>query len=87
MLLGNAVFLPARNDVRILAYTASAPAAVRNQVNRVIAWSAAARSKTYRIDAFTAPAMLSTALNIADYDVFLVYEQAAAAKGQLAALG
>jgi hypothetical protein len=87
VLLGNAVFLPTRNDVRILAYTASAPVAVRNQVNRVIAWSAAARSKTYRIDSFTAPAMLSTALNIADYDVFLVYEQASAAPGQLAALG
>ena len=76
VLLGNAVFLPLRSEVRILAYTRYAPAAVRNQVNRVIAWSPTARGKTYRIDPITQANLLSTELNVQDYDVFLIYEQA-----------
>lgn len=87
VLLGNAVFLPLRSEVRILAYTRFAPTAVRNQVNRVIAWSATARNKTYRIDAITQASLLSSELNVQDYDVFLIYEQADAPAGQLASIG
>ena len=86
-LLGNAVFLPLRSEVRILAYTRFAPPAVRGQVNRVIAWSATARGKTYRIDAISEPNLLSSELSVQDYDVFLIYDQADAPAGQLAAIG
>jgi hypothetical protein len=86
-LLGNAVFLPLRNEIRVLAYTRFAPSAVRNQVNRVIDWSASARGRTYRIDAVTQAAALSASLSIQDYDVFLVYEQADAPTGQMASIG
>ncbi|MGC4092625.1 MAG: hypothetical protein QM756_33040 [Polyangiaceae bacterium] len=87
-LLGNStIFLPRRSRVRILAYTAWAPATVRSQVNKVIGWSATALNKTYALDAVTDPATLSARLTIQDYDVFLVYEQSEATSGDLATLG
>jgi len=86
-LLGNAVFLSLRSEVRILAYTRYAPSAVRNQVNRAIGWSATARGRSYRIDPITVATQLSAELNVLDYDVLLVYEQADAPAGQLATLG
>jgi hypothetical protein len=86
-LLGNAVFLPLRSEVRILAYTRYAPSAVRNQVNKAIGWSATARGRSYRIDPITVATQLSTELNVQDYDVFLVYEQADAPAGQLSTVG
>ncbi|HET9934780.1 MAG TPA: hypothetical protein VFQ35_28945 [Polyangiaceae bacterium] len=87
-LLGNAtIFLPRRGRVRILGFTTWAPANVRNQVNKVIGWSASALTKTYTLDTITDPATLSSRLNITDYDVFLVYEQSDAPPGELATLG
>lgn len=87
-LLGNAtIFLPRRGRVRILGFTTWAPASVRNQVNKVIGWSATSLTKTYTLDAITDPATLSSRLNIADYDVFLMYEQSDAPPGELATLG
>jgi hypothetical protein len=87
-LLGNAtVVLPRRGNVRILGFTGWAPASVRNQVNKVIGWSAAALTKTYKIDTITDPSTLSARLNITDYDVFLMYDQTDAPSGELAALG
>lgn len=87
-LLGNAtIFLPHRGRVRILGFTSWAPASVRNQVNRVIGWSATSLAKTYTLDTISDPATLSARLNIADYDVFLMYEQSDAPPGELATLG
>jgi hypothetical protein len=87
-LLGNStIYLPRRNHVRILGFTTWAPAGVRNQVNRVIGWSAATLNKTFTIDTITDPATLSARLNIQDYDVFLVYEQSDAPGGQLKMVG
>ena len=86
-LLGNAVFLPLRNEVRILAFTRYAAPAVRQQVDRVIFWSSRARGRTYRIDSFTDGMQLSSVLNVFDYDVFMVYDQANATSPQLTMLG
>ncbi|MEP7050003.1 MAG: hypothetical protein ABJB12_06605 [Pseudomonadota bacterium] len=86
-LMGNAVLLPLRNPVRILAYTEYAPAAERDLVNQDIAYAAAARGRTYSITPLSKASAASATLNIADYDVFLVYDQTAAPKGQMATVG
>lgn len=87
VLLGNAVFLPFRSEVRILAFTRWAPVAGRNAVNRVIDWSAASRGRSYTIEYISDPALLSSRLSIQNFEVFLVYEQTTAPQGQLADLG
>ena len=85
--MGNAVLLPIRNPVRILAYTQYVSAASRAKVDQDIGFAAAARGRTYTI-APLANFMTATAtLNIANYDVFLIYDQNAAPAGQLATVG
>lgn len=87
VLLGNAVFLPLRSEVRILAFTRYASSSVRAEVDHVLAWSATARSRTYKLDPFTNATPLSSVLNVFDYDVFMVYEQSGASEAQLTSLG
>ena len=86
-LMGNAVLLPLRNPVRILAYTEYSPAAERNLVNQDIGYAAAARGRTYNITSLSKASAASATLNITDYDVFLIYDQTAAPKGQMATVG
>ncbi|MEO7036618.1 MAG: hypothetical protein ABI548_21905 [Polyangiaceae bacterium] len=86
-LMGNAVLLPLRNPVRILAYTEYAPVAARNLVDQDIGYAATARGRTYNITALSKASAASATLNISDYDVFLIYDQTAAPKGQMAAVG
>ena len=86
-LMGNAVLLPLRNPVRVLAYTEYAPVAERNWVNQDIGYAAAARGRTYTITTLSKASAASATLNITDYDVFLIYDQTAAPKGQMAAVG
>ncbi|HEY8943115.1 MAG TPA: hypothetical protein VIM73_02585, partial [Polyangiaceae bacterium] len=87
ILLGNAIFLPIRNEIRILAFSRWAPSSVRTQVGRVIQWSATARGRTFTLTNVTAPAELSAQLSIQNYDVFLIYDQSAAPPGELATVG
>jgi hypothetical protein len=86
-LMGNAVLLPLQNPVRVLAYTEYAPVDERDLVNQDIAYAAAARGRTYNITPLAKASAASAALNITDYDVFLVYDQTAAPKGQMATVG
>jgi len=87
VLMGNAVFLPIRNPVRILSYTEYAPAAARAKVNQDIGFAAAARGRAYSITDSTTFANVTAKLNINDYDVFVIYDQTAAPSGQLATVG
>lgn len=87
ILLGNAVFLPIRNEIRILAFSRWAPANVRTQVDRVIQWSAAARGRTRTVTTIVDPAELSSELSIQNYDVFLIHDQSQAPAGELASIG
>lgn len=87
VLLGNAVFLPIRNPVRILVYTEYAPLAVRTKVNQDIGFAATARGRMYALTTSATFADVTAKLNINDFDVFLIYDQSAAPKGQLAMIG
>jgi hypothetical protein len=87
ILMGNAVLLPIRNPVRILAYTEFAPAVERAKVDQDIGFAAAARGRTYTITPLPKYAAASASLNISNYDVFLIYDQTAAPAGQMATVG
>ena len=83
-LIGNAVLLPLRNPVRILAYTEYATATARANVDQALGFAATARGRDYTITPLSNYASASATLSIANYDVFLIYDQAAAPSGQLA---
>jgi hypothetical protein len=87
VLLGNAVFLPVRSPVRILAYSEYAPAAVRTKVNQDIGYAATARGRTYTITDSATHADVTAKLNVNDYDVFVIYDQSSAPAGELASIG
>jgi hypothetical protein len=87
VLMGNAVFLTLREPVRILAYTEFASAESRAKVDQDIAYAASARQRTFTISALDRFILASARLNIANYDVFLIYDQADAPTGQLATIG
>jgi hypothetical protein len=84
-LLGNAVFHRPENPVRILAYGQYAKSNVRTQVNQAIAW--AAEGRRFEIVAAGTSSAVTAMLDIADYDVFLVYDQPNAPAGVLGAAG
>ncbi len=86
-LLGNAVLLPVHNPVRVLGYTEYAPAAERARVDQNIGYAAAARGRSYSMTALGKYTNATATLTIDKYDVFLVYDQTAAPKGQLASVG
>jgi len=87
VLLGNTLFLPVRNPVRIMAYTEFAPAAVRAKVNQAIGYAATARGRTYAITPIAKSTDVTAQLNIGQFDVFLVYDQSTAPAGTLATIG
>jgi hypothetical protein len=87
VLLGNAVFLPLRSEVRILAFTRWAPNAMRSEVDRAIQASATKRGRSRVFTNVNTAAEVNSALNVRDFDVFLVYEQSQAPAGELATLG
>ncbi len=87
VLMGNAIFLPIRNPVRVLAYTENAPAAVRVKVNQDINAAATARGRAFAITTSATSADVTAKLNINDFDLFLIYDQSAAPKGELATVG
>ena len=86
-LMGNAVLLPLRNPVRILAYTQYASAGSRAKVDQDIGLAAAARGRTYTIKPLANFMTATASLDIAAYDVFLIYDQNVAPPGQMATVG
>lgn len=86
-LLGNAVFLPTGNPVRILAYDEFAANLHKNRVNSRISAEAGLRGRTFTQDFVSVSADVPSELSIGDYDVFLIYDQASAMAGQLATAG
>ncbi len=87
VLLGNAVFIPIQDPVRILAYEQYTPPAVKNKVNQTIGWAASAKGRTYATTAVTDPAKVISDLNVLAYDVLLVYDQPNAPAGTLGNVG
>lgn len=84
-LLGNVVFHRRSDPLRILAYGQYAKSNVRSQVNRAIGWASAGRA--FNIDMLNSAPAVSDALDIASYDVLLVYDQPNAPAGVLADAG
>jgi hypothetical protein len=85
--LGNAVFLPLRNPVRILAYEQYSRPADRNRLGSLLTNIASARGRSFVITAAPTGADVTTNLNILNYDVLLVYDQPTAPDGELGTLG
>ncbi|MBE7480947.1 MAG: hypothetical protein HS104_13320 [Polyangiaceae bacterium] len=86
-LLGNAVFLPPGNPVRVLAYDEFSPNPIENKVKQAIGWAAAAKGRSYTATAVGSSAAVPSQLDKQSFDVFLVYDQTAAPAGALAAAG
>ena len=86
-LLGNAVFLPRRDPVRVLAYTQYAENAVVASTDRAIRWAGTRINRTAVITHTSSLTDIESGLTLANYDVFLVYDQALAPSGALATAG
>jgi hypothetical protein len=85
LVLGNSIFLPKSNPVRILAYGEFADPAAVQQVDATIADVAGGRLYTVTRAAHSAD--VPTILRKSDFDVFLVYEQTGAKAGDLSNMG
>jgi len=86
-LLGNAVLLPAPSTVRVLAYSGHARSAIMTATDRAIRWAATSEGRDAEITRSSDLDQIETDLVISNYEVFLVYDQAAASSGELAAAG
>jgi hypothetical protein len=86
-LLGNAVFLPRREPVRVLAYSEYADTAVMTSTDRAIRWAGDNLNRTADITRTADVDEIETELILSNYDVFLVYDQPNAPSGELAAAG
>jgi hypothetical protein len=84
-LLGNAVFTPTVNPVKVLAYTRGARAAAVTRVNSVIGWAGSARGRSADITEAKTVAAVTANLNILDYQVLLIHDLDQAASGDPAA--
>lgn len=86
-LLGNAVFVPTANPVRVMEYTRGASPAAVNRVNTLIAQAGQARNRTAQAtEAKTIEAVTSN-LNINDFEVLLIHDLDQAKAGDAAAAG
>jgi hypothetical protein len=86
-LLGNAVFAPAKNPVRVLSYTRGALASAVNRVHQVVSWAGSARGRSAEITEAKTVSAVSDNLNVKDYDVLLIHDLDQAKSGDPAAAG
>ena len=84
-LLGNAVFIPSTNPVKVLAYTRGASAAAVNKVNLLIAAASGQHSRTAEITEVNTVQAVTADLNIDDYQVLLIHDLDQAKSGDPAA--
>lgn len=84
-LLGNAVFTPAANPVKVLSYTRGATAAAVNRVNQVIGWAGMVRNRSAEFTNAKTVEDVTAKLNTADFQVLLIHDLDQAAPGDPAA--
>ncbi|MES1184089.1 MAG: hypothetical protein ABUL60_09750 [Myxococcales bacterium] len=84
-LLGNAVFTPPTNPVRVLSYTRGASAAAVNRVNQVIGWAGMPRNRSAEFTEAKTVDDVTAKLNIADFQVLLIHDLDQAGAGEPAA--
>lgn len=84
-LLGNAVFTPTTNPVKVLSYTRGASAAAVSRVNQVIGWAGMPRNRSAEFTEAKTDDAVRAQLNIADFQVLLIHDLDLAAAGEPAA--
>jgi hypothetical protein len=85
ILLGNAIFLPATNPVRVLAYTRGAAPSAVTRVNTVIGWAGEKRGRTFEITEAKTVDDVTKKLNIDDFELLLIHDLDRAKPGEPAA--
>lgn len=86
-LLANSIFLTPVKPARILAYTQYSSTPVKNGMATALDAAAVLEGRDYELTEETVAANVPGALDRADYDVLLVYDQSGAPTGELANLG
>ncbi len=84
-LLGNAVFTPTTNPVKVLSYTLGASAPAVNRVNQVIAWAGMPRNRSAEFTEAKTVDAVTAKLSIVDYQVLLIHDLDQAKSGDPAA--
>jgi hypothetical protein len=84
-LLGNAVFLPINDPVKVLAYTRGASASAVNRVNQMIAFVGGQRHRNATVRGINTVDAVTAELNITDYQVLLIHDLDQAKTGEPAA--
>lgn len=87
VMLGNAVFLPPGNPVRILGYTEYTPNSIQNKLNQALGWAASAKGRTYSLSSSTTQSTIPQQLDKSAFDVFILYDQPNAPAGVLGPTG
>ena len=86
-LLGNAIFLPFVDPVRILAYDEFTKNSNRVKVEQAIDMAATAKGRSFNLTNVSQSASVPTMLSVLDFEVFLVMDQSEATSGTLGAIG
>jgi hypothetical protein len=86
-LLGNALFLPPQNPVRILAYAEHSPTNIENGVNQAIGWAAQQKGRTFQLNSVSSAPTIATDLAIQNYEALVIYDQTTAPAGVLGPIG
>ena len=84
-LLGNAVFTPTTNPVKVMAYTRGASAAAVGRVNQVIGWAGMPRNRSAQFTEAKTVDFVTANLSITDYQVLLIHDLDQAKAGDAAA--
>lgn len=84
-LLGNSVFIPSQNPVKVLSYTRGATPAAVGRINSLIATAGNARFRKAEITEAKTVSDVTTALNVTDFQVLLIHDLDRATSGDPAA--
>lgn len=84
-LIGNAIFIPPKNPVQVMAYTRGASAAAINRTNAIINQAAADRFRKVDITEAKTVDAVTNNLNVTDFQVLLIHDLDQAQSGDPAA--
>jgi hypothetical protein len=85
--LSNAAFIPRTNPLRVMSYERYADSTAVGRVKSILGATATLLNRTIAYTVTSTDADVSTSLKATTHDVLVVYDQASAPEGALAALG
>lgn len=85
--VANAVFIPTKNPLRVFSFEHYAQPAAANRVKGIVSQVASLQGRTVNYTAVNADSDVPAKLNVIDFDVLVVYDQAQAVGGVLGPLG